>query len=198
MRFCLLFLLLFLNCQSFAQDFNLQSFNERRDEISKRGMFALGGWATTNFVVSGVLSSQRKGEERAFHEMNIYWNSVNAALAISGLLQIRKNQGNEKDFLKSIEEQQSLEKVLLFNAGLDIAYMLGGAYLIQRGKYTSNLSQANQFKGFGQSLLLQGGFLFVYDVLMYRSHHRNWKKSGIRDELQILPRASGVSIIYRF
>lgn len=196
MRIFILFIL--LPTTIFAQDFELKNFNDRRDEISKRGMLALGGWASTNFVASGIAISQTKGQERAFHEMNIYWNTVNMALAVGGLLQIRKNQGKEKDILKSIEEQQTLEKILLLNAGLDVAYMLGGAYLIQRGKNELNNNRANQFKGFGQSLILQGGFLFIYDLMMYRSHRRNWKKSGIREKLQLIPQANGISFILRF
>ena len=51
----------------------------------------------------------------------------------------------------------------LFNAGLDVGYMATGAYLWERGIR----KDSRGLKGYGQSLILQGGFLFTFDLIMY-------------------------------
>ena len=46
--------------------------------------------------------------------------------------------------------------------GLDVCYMLAGAILKNRAGKMSSENQARNI-GFGNSLILQGGFLFVFD-----------------------------------
>lgn len=59
----------------------------------------------------------------------------------------------------------------MFNAGLDVGYVLGGLYLTERAK--SAAKNPERLRGFGQSIVLQGGFLFVFDLAMYLivNHH---------------------------
>lgn len=62
-----------------------------------------------------------------------------------------------------------LEKILLFNAGIDLAYMAVGGWMWDRG--SRGLSgpsgvDAERLTGWGQALVLQGGFLFAFDVVM--------------------------------
>lgn len=58
-----------------------------------------------------------------------------------------------------------MQKILLFNAGLDVGYMLGGVYLLERGK--REVKNAERLRGFGRSILLQGAFLFVFDLSLH-------------------------------
>jgi hypothetical protein len=57
------------------------------------------------------------------------------------------------------------------NAGLDVAYVMTGFFLIEKGKNSAN--NADRLKGFGYSLILQGGFLFAFDLIMYFTHSHN-------------------------
>ena len=50
-----------------------------------------------------------------------------------------------------------LKTVLLINAGLDVAYMLGGIYLLTRPEAT--------WRGSGVAVLIQGGFLLAFDLI---------------------------------
>ena len=52
--------------------------------------------------------------------------------------------------------------------GLDVCYMLAGAILKNRAGRMCSDNQARNI-GFGNSLILQGGFLFVFDgVFVFR------------------------------
>jgi len=67
--------------------------------------------------------------------------------------------------MQTLREYHSFNKILLLNAGLDVGYVLGGLYLTERAK---NLSKGqNMLKGYGQSIMLQGAFLFVFDLVLY-------------------------------
>jgi hypothetical protein len=69
-----------------------------------------------------------------------------------------------------IKDFNSLQNFLLLNAGLDAAYIMTGFYLKERAK---NSSSAERLKGYGNSLLLQGGFLLLFDVSLYFIHQSN-------------------------
>ncbi|MEL7119912.1 MAG: hypothetical protein AAFO07_10735 [Bacteroidota bacterium] len=149
----------------FSQDNQLLDFNQARLQKQKSAMMILGGWAVGNIAVGLTLRGQHQGVEREFHNMNIGWNVVNLGIATFGYVSALKSDPAAMDLYSSIQEQNGFQKTLLFNAGLDIGYMLGGAYLIERSKNATK--NADRLKGFGRSIILQGGFLFVFDVVNY-------------------------------
>jgi hypothetical protein len=79
---------------------------------------------------------------------------------------------------------QNLERTLIFNSGLDIAYIATGLYLRERGKNELNLTRSEQFQGFGKSLMLQGGFLLVFDALFYSS--LRYQSSYFKNLIQVI------------
>ncbi|MDO9553219.1 hypothetical protein [Rhodonellum sp.] len=143
-------------------------FNQTRVDYNKKGMLILGLWAAGNMAVGGVMAGRTSGETKGFHQMNIYWNSVNLAIAGFGYYQATKEIPNS-EFWATMEAQQGIEKILLVNAALDVAYMAGGLFLLERGKRL----EKDQFKGFGKSIVLQGAFLMGFDVVMYVFHNQN-------------------------
>ena len=187
----LLFLLFFSN-EIFSQNLPLQNFNQEHDDLNRKGMTVLGSWAGANLITNGILLSNASGSDKAFYQMNIYWNVVNGALAGLGLLQKSKNQANMSPF-QSLEEQHSTEKTFLFNVGLDVAYVMGGVYLLEKGNNPT--TDQNQLKGYGQSIILQGGFLFLFDGIMYGVHHSHLKKGRvIFENLTFTGNSLGVNI----
>jgi hypothetical protein len=72
--------------------------------------------------------------------------------------------------LEIIKDFNSLQNILLLNAGLDVAYIATGFYLKERSK---NSSSSERLTGYGNSLLLQGGFLLLFDVALYFIHQGN-------------------------
>jgi hypothetical protein len=81
---------------------------------------------------------------RGFWGMNGAWALVNAGIAYAGLL------GPEPD-------GGSLRNTLLINAGLDVVYVLGGAYMLSRPEET--------WRGGGLAIIIQGAFLLAFDLL---------------------------------
>ncbi|NVJ87315.1 MAG: hypothetical protein HWE15_13475 [Algoriphagus sp.] len=158
-----------LSTEIFAQTSEeLSGFNEMRLDYNRKGMLILGTWAIGNMIWGGIAAGQTTGEVKAFHQMNLYWNSVNLLIAGFGYWQATQNPDN-LGLLETINAQNSIEKILLFNAALDVAYVSSGFYLKERGLRKSNL----KLQGFGKALMLQGAFLFVFDGVMYAFHQQH-------------------------
>jgi hypothetical protein len=164
---------LFFTSISLAQ--SLLEFNQERLQTDKRLMLGLGSWAGANFLVSGVgWATVPKGEAHYFHQMNVLWNTVNIGLAIPGYFNAKKSNPN-LTFDNSILIQHKTEKIFLINTGLDVAYLSAG--LLLRSNAKINLTKRDQFNGYGNSLLMQGGFLFLFDLTAYLLHNQHAKKS---------------------
>ena len=143
-----------------------ESINQTRLEYNRQGMLILGSWALLNLVVGILGSFQRKVQVQAFHQMNIYWNLVNLGIAGFGFWQA--TQVAALNFWEVLVAQQQIEKVLLFNAALDLGYMAIGLVLIERGRRL----EKERWIGFGKSILLQGAFLILFDAILYGFQQR--------------------------
>jgi hypothetical protein len=144
----------------------LQSFNMERISIQQKGMQTLGLWALSNIAIGTYASFSTSGERKAFWQMNAGWNIINAGIAGLGYF----NQTMPNSLSGTIHEQQSIETILAVNAGLDIAYILGGLYLTEKSKTSE---QSELLRGFGNAIMLQGAFLFVFDAVLFavNAHH---------------------------
>ena len=184
----------FFITQSSVNGQNLDDFNQDRLKMTKQGMLVLGSWATANIIASPFLAADASGSDKYFQQMNGYWNGINLLIAGFGYFSARKMANQRFSLSESLREQQKLEKTLLFNAGLDIGYMLGGLYMIERSK--NDQANANRFRGFGESLLLQGGFLFAFDVIFYLVQKKHGAKLfSIVDNLALSP--SGFRVVWK-
>lgn len=163
----------------------LNDYNEQRLKIDERLMLTLGSWSLANFVGSGVgWAISEKGEARYFHQMNVLWNTVNFGIALPGYLKAKRSNSSHT-LSETIAEQHRNEKIFLFNAGLDLMYISAGVVL--RSEAKSNETRQDQFNGFGTSLILQGGFLFLFDLTAHaiHNHHRKQKLKPIMDRLSM-------------
>ncbi len=147
-----------------------------RPQIVRRGMIVLGSWAAAN-LAAGTTGALISDDPRlaGFWEMNALWNTVNLGLAGGTLVAERRTDpsgATELTFPAYREASHRLEKTLLFNAGLDIGYMTLGGWLWERGSRGDGMSSAGvsaeRLTGWGQALVLQGAFLFVFDVVLAR------------------------------
>ena len=172
----LLFLsLLFLSLSTtiFSQNLMLSNFNQERLDLNRKGLTVLGSWAGANLITNGILLVNASGSDKYFYQMNVYWNIVNGALAGLGVLQAKKMQNGLSPF-QTLEEQSNTEKTFLVNTGLDVAYVMTGVYLLE--KSTNAIDSQDRLKGYGQSVILQGGFLLLFDGIMYGVHRSHLKK----------------------
>ncbi len=178
-------ILLLLQNISSAQEVHKDRLNFQRNQINRYAMITLGSWAVGNMAVNGALYRSGEKDRKYFYEMNIAWNAVNLAIAGFGLYGAL-HPDTTLTLFESIKQQANIEKILLFNAGLDVAYMMTGFYLKERAKNT--LKHHDRLRGYGNSLLLQGGFLFLFDVAVYFIHtgnHELMKK--LLDHVMISP-----------
>ncbi len=136
---------------------------QRRENVA---MLSLGTWAIGNIALGSVLTVRSKNEEqKAFQQMNVGWNIINLAIAGVGFYAAQKGIPEGLASWDVVEKHYSLQKTFLFNAGLDVGYMAGGAWLIERSKTATKKQE--QMRGFGKSIILQGGFLFLFDLTQF-------------------------------
>lgn len=140
----------FLLSLSFANSH--PSPNQIHPEVSlNRGMWVLQGWGLGNMATGIPMAIASKDPQTtAFFQMNAGWNVVNVGLASASL--IRK---------KPIDTQK-FKRLFFVNAGLDVGYVTAGILLSRSG----NINNDPQQVGFGNSIILQGTFLFVFDTFM--------------------------------
>lgn len=153
-----------------AQDFHLEDAYQQDVKIRKTGMLILGSWAVGNLLIGSIGRQNTVGTQKYFHEMNAFWNVVNLGIAGAGYYFTLKGDvpASSAAFMS---DQISFQKILLFNAGLDIAYIVGGLYMLEKSK--NSLDKADRWKGYGRSLLLQGAFLLSFDLILHQVHQKN-------------------------
>ena len=178
-----------------GQNLNWDSLNKRRLELNRQHLYILGAWGAANVIQGSISASNSTGSTRYFHQMNAYWNGVNVAIAGLGLLGLKYQLKQSFGPAQMIQEQRALEKFLLLNTGLDAAYISTGLYLRERGLRLNN----DRNKGFGNSLIFQGSFLLVLDLVQYFAHEKNGR--ALQDQVNKLQwnvGAGGVGLTYRF
>ncbi|MCH2229489.1 MAG: hypothetical protein MK105_04020 [Crocinitomicaceae bacterium] len=166
----LVFFIIILSQSCYSQ---LEEFNSASSKTDKRLMLGLGSWASANMIGGAIGWATAPNEEmKSFHQMNLMWNTVNLGLAIPGYIKA-KRANNKLGISETLEEQRRKETIFLINGGLDIAYISSG--LILKSEAKSNLEKRNLFNGYGNSLLIQGGFLLVFDWVAYSIHRKRSK-----------------------
>ena len=147
-----------------AQDITVEDLDQRRNRINAAGMLTLGSWALANIGANTALYFSTDEDIRYFYQMNVLWNFINLGIAGLGYYGSARAVPSN-DLFTAVDAQYNLEKVLLLNAGLDAAYIMTGLFLVEYGRSFSG--RQTMFRGYGQSLLVQGGFLLVFDLVMY-------------------------------
>ena len=155
----------------------LADFSAGRTRFDQRGLTVLAAWAAGNLAVSGVAAGGADGAARYFHQMNLGWGAVNLALAGTGYLAARRAARlPATSRAENVRAQLRTENLYLLNAGLDAAYLATGWYLLEKGRNPTAAGLPERWRGYGQSLLLQGGFLLLFDGVQYAAHHRHGQR----------------------
>ena len=149
---------------------SLMSFHQSRMVINETAMLVLGGWAAGNILIGTYGNFKASGETKYFHQFNAAWNIVNLGIAAFGYFNAVNSDPSSMTNLEIIKDFNSLQNLLLLNTGLDVAYIATGFYLKERPKNSSN---SERLRGYGNSLLLQGGFLLLFDVSLFFIHQNN-------------------------
>ncbi len=168
------------------------SVASKRNILNKTNMTVLLAWSGANLVQGSISAGNLIGSPHYFHQMNAYFNIINLAIAGYGLYEVRKQLNKKLSLLQNLRQQQKIESLLLLNSGLDLSYITTGLYLRERG--TNKLNE--QTKGYGGSLILQGSFLLVFDLIQYIEHRQNGQLlNKYLGNLQFASTANGVGLI---
>lgn len=119
----------------------------------------LGTWASLSIVGGGLLIALGGPFGRAIGIQFVVWGAVDLAIAGAGDRDRRRKltAGAGRDPAASAAETRRLRRLLWINAGLDVLYATVGAGLVAFGT-------GPVVDGHGVGVLIQGGFLLVFDV----------------------------------
>ncbi len=164
MKKLLLLCLLFAFSIPAKAQFDPQAADQEFRSINRKGMWVLAGWSVSQCAVSAAALNNANGENLAFHQMNLAWNGVNTLIA-GGALWLSSKTPEDLSAMSVFERHRRIKQILLFNAGLDVAYVLGGLYL--RESALSRPDQMDLRNGYGNAVIMNGAFLLVFDLAMY-------------------------------
>jgi hypothetical protein len=131
-------------------------------QFSRLVMDRLLRWGAASVVVGLLLQRHRDPLWRGIGAQSAGWGLIDALIALIGGISTQNkiaalpNPGDEQAQQK---EKSSLKMILWANAGLDVLYVLGGAWVARSDKGDGVR------RGHGLGIMLQGGFLFVFDFL---------------------------------
>ncbi|WP_300597169.1 hypothetical protein [Niabella sp.] len=196
----LLFILLFccLYCFLNAQQNdprNITGLHQQRIETNRKGMWLLSGWGVVN-MGSGIIGalSTNNTEVKAFHTMNVLWGAVNTGIGVLGLIRAKKEKTLSVSDAGKYKAYKNTKQLYAINGGLDLLYIGAGAFLNARADHAKNPARN---RGYGNSLIVQGAGLLLFDATMYLSHqkqNRYWKKAA--PELAFTE--NGIGMVYHF
>lgn len=188
MKLTLIILLItsFITKSAKAQDLDndLLNIQTRHSNMAKTSMISLNTWAVGNITYGTIANFNSSGEAKYFHQMNAIWNVVNLGIGIPGIISAYKKE-SPKTLKEIYDYQHKIEKVYLINTGLDVAYIASGLALRNFGNNKTGEAQL-RLKGYGNSLMMQGGYLLIHDItmlIMYKSNTKllnaQWKNVKI-------------------
>lgn len=120
------------------------------------------GWAAASIGVGLAVGRGGDALRRGVGEQYAGWGVVNAIIAIVGRRGADRRHsrpdGNTPEAIAA--EKRMLSRLLWLNTGLDVLYVLGGRR-VMRGRGAGD----THWRGRGLGIVLQGGFLFFFDLL---------------------------------
>jgi len=138
----------------------------------QRRMSLLLGWGLFS-IVAGLLAQRNpRAFWKQFGLQALTWGAIDAALALFGLNGANKKEERfalgELGARDEAKEARGFHRILLINTGLDVLYIAGGAWLLQRFKGRDDR------QGMGVGVMVQGVWLFLFDGLVSQEVRKRW------------------------
>ncbi len=144
-------------------------------QYQRKRTLILLAWGLGNVLggVGGLLTKNKFW--RQFWLQALSWGAIDAGLAGFGLFSQAKKlenysptQAQEAIVRKDIN---SFHKILFINIFLDVGYVLSGLAIRRWGKSSGR----DDRQGIGVGFIVQGLFLFVYDLYLDAEVNKNWR-----------------------
>ncbi|MFO7923665.1 MAG: hypothetical protein R6U58_08235 [Bacteroidales bacterium] len=163
--FFLVLLILILSPENIYGQNGYESFYKQSLKTQNTGMYVLGSWAIVNIAAGGYGWAQHSGERARFDQMNLFWNTVNLSIAGFALYNNYNADVSLMDRHEILNNHIRIENILLINTLLDVGYI--GTGLLMRHYSTKYPERKDLLRGYGSSIIMQGAFLFVFDLVLY-------------------------------
>ena len=159
-----------------VRDHLLQGYLDRQLQM-RRNKHILLGWGAAN-VASGL--ALYATDYRDFGVMNASWGAINAGIA---LLAMRgaTDPDTAPSYADMLREEQQFNRIVALNTGLDVGYMIAGLWMMTDGR-------DSMVRQYGTSIVVQGAFLFAYDLWL------TVESTRYLNRLTIAPTLNGVSV----
>ena len=170
----------------------VRDFDARFLIILNKHLAVLAWWCFLHLLIGIPMLLWSAGWLWYFATMNISWALINLWIVFKLYDHIYHRRFRKGNVYRRFQIQQHVEKMLALNIGLDISYCLAGLYMSSWiGEGASGM-----WVGFGNAVLLQGGYLLIHDISFFILHHRNYRKCRpfLEDviETQLLLKRKGV------
>lgn len=191
-RFLITSAILFSLVTAVSAQSGYNGFYEKSTNVNKTGMYVLGGWTIAN-IASGALGwSRTNGSTMRFHQMNLFWNTVNLTIAGVALYNYINTSGSALNPDDVMQQHQKAENLYLINAGLDVLYIGTGFFL--KHLSTKKPKKEDLLLGYGNSIILQGAFLLVFDAVMWVIQRNNRLDFGETMNVSFAAGNSGIKL----
>ena len=145
-------------------------FQKRLFKVQQQSTIVLSGWSILNIGISPLCTKNLFNPVTSsdhFHLSNFNWNLFNAGFAGLSHYSVYTNSQKTWSISELNKRKKRLERALAFNVALDFIYIASGL-LLKHATNPNDLVNYPAFHGGGNSLILQGGFLLVYDSIFLR------------------------------
>jgi hypothetical protein len=131
--------------------------------FQQRAFPLLLGWSLGSILAGLIWRRPGQGFWRGIGDQFIGWGLVDGLIAWFGLGGAQRNSQLLKNGQLSADEhvhqRRNFILIVALNVLLDVGYIIGGRYLTKR-------AENEQRRGMGWGILVQGGFLFVWDLFL--------------------------------
>lgn len=148
-------------------------------------------WGATSLVGGGALALASDRDQHptrwAFGVQSAVWGGIDVGIGVTGLV-ILAGPPSERGLAAVIDKERLFHDALLLNMGLDVGYIGLGATLwfaASRGA-----DGADELRGHGQAIMVQGAALLSFEVLAWLSSRRRLGRL-LELDLAVAPASGG-------
>lgn len=122
----------------------------------------LAAWSGFSLGASAVMALMGNALWRGVASQFAGWGAIDLIIAILGLKSAQKRAADPESHMpeQQAKARDDLRKVLWINTALDVGYVSGGVALARTKGHDDRF-----WRGAGWGIVIQGGFLFVFDLM---------------------------------